>query len=134
MRRMSTRARLVALVGLAALLGLTAWRLLGSGNGVAVYDFAGGTMGTTYSVKVETVPLSTERQDEIASIIQAVLDDIDRRMSTYDTASELSRFNAHHSTTRTLAGIPLGGTRSCSTALLSRSPSCIQRRWPTSRP
>jgi thiamine biosynthesis lipoprotein len=64
-----------------------------------VYDFTGGTMGTTYSVKVETVPLSTERQDEIASIIQAALDDIDVRMSTYDTASELSRFNAHRSTT-----------------------------------
>ncbi len=97
--RIANRAVLIPLVGLAVLISLTAWRLLGSGNGPAVYEFTGGTMGTTYSVKVETVPLSTEKQNEIASIIQAALDDVDGRMSTYDTASELSHFNAHHSTT-----------------------------------
>ncbi len=96
---MSTRVRLVALVGLAALLGLTAWRLLGSGGHSVLYDFSGPTMGTTYSVKIETQRLSTERHDEIASLIRSTLDDVDGRMSTYDTASELSRFNAHRSTT-----------------------------------
>ena len=98
MRRMTNRAALVPLVGLAVLVGLMAWRLLGSGDRLVVFDFTGAIMGTTYSVKVETLPLSIEKQDGIAAIIQAVLDDVDDRMSTYDTASELSRFNAYRGT------------------------------------
>jgi FAD:protein FMN transferase len=96
--RIPNRAALLRLVGLAVLVALIAWRFLWSGNGPVVYDFTGATMGTTYAVKIETVPLSTERQDEIASIIQSALDGVDGRMSTYDTASELSRFNTHRST------------------------------------
>ena len=95
---MTNRAALVPLVGLAVLVGLMAWRLLGSGDRLVVFDFTGAIMGTTYSVKVETLPLSIEKQDGIAAIIQAVLDDVDDRMSTYDTASELSRFNAYRGT------------------------------------
>jgi thiamine biosynthesis lipoprotein len=59
--------------------------------------FSGATMGTTYTVTMDALPadvsLSTLRQD-----VGAILDRIEDRMSTYDDASELSRFNANQTT------------------------------------
>ena len=51
------------------------------------HAFVGETMGTTYSVQAVCAEPPAEQQ------IAAVLAEVDRRMSTYDAASELSRFN-----------------------------------------
>jgi thiamine biosynthesis lipoprotein len=58
-----------------------------------VQELVGSTMGTTFSIKVvappENLDLPALQQD-----IEAVLEDINRTMSTYISDSELSRFNA----------------------------------------
>ncbi len=54
--------------------------------------FAGETMGTTFSITV--VGPEAEREAEALRIaVSRVLDQVDRRMSTYRADSELSRFN-----------------------------------------
>lgn len=67
---------------------------------VDVREFTGETMGTTYSVKVAA---SGERWAEAAAktgpAIQAALDRVNERMSTYRPDSELSRFNRSAETT-----------------------------------
>jgi len=55
-------------------------------------SFSGQTMGTTYSVKVAKAPAALDRQ-ALAADIQAALDAVDGRMSTYRADSELSRIN-----------------------------------------
>ena len=57
-----------------------------------VATFTGGTMGTTYSVKVAGLPSGVDRE-HVATEIQARLDRVNSLMSTYDPESELSRFN-----------------------------------------
>jgi thiamine biosynthesis lipoprotein len=54
-------------------------------------------MGTTYSVKVANAPDNIDRR-AIQATIDAVLDRIDREMSSYRGDSELSHFNASVST------------------------------------
>ena len=58
-----------------------------------VQELVGSTMGTTFSIKVvaqpESIDLPALQQD-----IEAVLDGINRKMSTYLADSELSRLNA----------------------------------------
>ncbi len=63
-----------------------------------LHHFSGATMGTSYSVRVvENAPVSTARLE--LKLLQAKVDqrlgEINRLMSTYDTESELSRFNQH---------------------------------------
>ena len=58
---------------------------------------AGRTMGTTYSVKLAGLPDGVERA-ELQGAIDAALAGVNAKMSTYDPASELSRFNASGST------------------------------------
>lgn len=55
--------------------------------------FEGPTMGTFYRVKLDAVPAGTDRQ-QIGAAIEATLERINARMSTYRADSELSRFNA----------------------------------------
>jgi thiamine biosynthesis lipoprotein len=55
----------------------------------------GETMGTTYSVKLNGRKLGPKR---LQSDIDALLDSINARLSTYQPDSELSRFNASRST------------------------------------
>jgi thiamine biosynthesis lipoprotein len=57
--------------------------------------FSGNTMGTTYTVKVVVPALTEAEQTAVRTAIQAALDDVDQRMSTYKPDSELSRFNRH---------------------------------------
>lgn len=57
--------------------------------------FTGTTMGTTYAVKVIAPALAAAEEAGTRAAIQAALDDVDRRMSTYKPDSELSRFNRH---------------------------------------
>ncbi len=60
-------------------------------DGVA-HEFTGFTMGTTYSVKVAE-RLDADRRAQVRSLIESRLDRIVGLMSTYDSTSELSRFN-----------------------------------------
>ncbi|RDE25339.1 FAD:protein FMN transferase [Motiliproteus coralliicola] len=79
---------------IAALLALAAVLLTGCTDGdprVAVHALSGQTMGTSYHIKV----VASEELDKanLQQRIQAVLDRIEARMSTYREDSELSRFN-----------------------------------------
>ena len=60
-------------------------------------ELTGRTMGTTYSVKLVDVPKDLD-QATLQKAIDARLADINRQMSTYDPASELSRFNRQSGT------------------------------------
>ena len=55
-------------------------------------------MGTTYTVKVIAAPLGRSERRRIASAIDAALEDVNSKMSTYIGGSELSAFNRHRST------------------------------------
>lgn len=57
-----------------------------------IYSFSGNTMGTTYHIKVVYQQLSTDPKS-IQQNIDAILEDINAKMSTYRSTSELSRFN-----------------------------------------
>ena len=61
-----------------------------------VATYAGTTMGTTYTVRV--VVASPTPEPVVGDDIQRMLDSIDVLMSTYDAASEVSRFNAARTT------------------------------------
>ena len=65
--------------------------LAGCGGGEPVSRFAGDTMGTTYHVTVVSPGRAVD--DDLGEAIQAALDDVDARMSTYKADSELNRLN-----------------------------------------
>lgn len=67
----------------------------------AEYRLPGRTMGTTFSVTI--VSTSDVDRDRLGKGIDAVLDDVDRQMSTYRPDAELATFNA----TRTTDWIPV---------------------------
>ena len=54
--------------------------------------FSGQTMGTTYSIKIIHVGLF-EAQKKIEQGIDSILTEVNRKMSTWDSNSEISRFN-----------------------------------------
>ncbi|RLU01670.1 FAD:protein FMN transferase [Ketobacter sp.] len=57
-----------------------------------IMEFSGRTMGTWYTVKVAEFPATADPQ-VIAGVIEAELDNVNDKMSTYKPDSELSRFN-----------------------------------------
>ncbi len=59
-------------------------------------SLAGFTMGTSYNVKVPNLPASLARK-QVEIEIQALLETVDQRLSTYLEFSELSRFNRNPS-------------------------------------
>ncbi len=63
----------------------------------AAQQFDGPTMGTTYSVTVTQLPDGVTRE-AVQAVIDGVLDEINRHLSTYDPSSEISGFNALRST------------------------------------
>ena len=63
------------------------------------YRFQGSSMGTTFEVKVVTSPFPEPRQEAVREAIQAQLQDVDGKMSTYREASEISRLNRSRETT-----------------------------------
>jgi thiamine biosynthesis lipoprotein len=63
----------------------------------ALLELAGPTMGTTYSIKVVDPPAHLHR-DTLAALVEAELTDLLQKLSTYDPASELSRFNQSRET------------------------------------
>ncbi|MCD6527166.1 MAG: FAD:protein FMN transferase [Desulfuromonas sp.] len=54
---------------------------------------SGNTMGTSYHLKIVPTPDSLIDRQQLNAQITARLDDIDHKMSTYKTDSDLSRFN-----------------------------------------
>lgn len=63
------------------------------------YVFRGATMGTYYTVQVAARALPEERLEELRELIEAELEDVNAKMSTYRPESEISRFNRHAETT-----------------------------------
>ena len=59
-----------------------------------LHDFEGLTMGTSYHIKAALPRDLKNSYDEVALIIKSELDDIEAKMSTYRSDSELSLFNA----------------------------------------
>jgi thiamine biosynthesis lipoprotein len=60
-------------------------------------QFHGSTMGTTYTVKILSVPTTATIQ-QTETNIAAILQQLHASMSTYDATSEISRFNLSQST------------------------------------
>jgi len=58
-----------------------------------IVEFGGPTMGATWSVKVVAEAMTDEERGSLQRVIQATVSGIERLMSTWDPASELSRFN-----------------------------------------
>lgn len=54
--------------------------------------FSGPTMGTTYHVTLTRLPRQVSRE-QVQAVVDEVLDDVDRRFSTWRNDSELARFN-----------------------------------------
>jgi thiamine biosynthesis lipoprotein len=93
----------VALVAVVALAALLLWvRARPSGS----FEAAGASMGTTWSVRVDA-DLSGDEGARARAAVQEAVDRVDRLMSTYDTSSELSRFNRHASTAPFSASVEL---------------------------
>lgn len=83
---------------LAALAAVLVWALMrtpGTEDDRTVLE--GSTMGTTYRVVIGA-PLSRDSTQQLKRQIDSVLANVNASMSTYDTASELSRFNARQAT------------------------------------
>ena len=95
-RSRPVRRAVVALLFLVLLGTLTFWRL-GTGSTPCVHELTGQTMGTSYNVKVDA-DLTAAEVARVKEVIEARLHDVNRLMSTYDSASELSRFNRRWST------------------------------------
>jgi thiamine biosynthesis lipoprotein len=57
-----------------------------------VLEFSGHSMGTWYSVKVVELPADIQ-PEQVAEAIESQLDNVNGKMSTYKSDSELSRFN-----------------------------------------
>lgn len=62
------------------------------------YLFQGPTMGTAYRVKVVSPHLSDAGKSRIDQAIQRELDNVNAKMSTYQSDSEISRFNRQRTT------------------------------------
>ncbi len=92
----------VSMLALSALLGLVLWSrgsqtTAGTAEpGLPAMDFAGHTMGTTFSVQCAAPPggITAGEIRNTAAGVQALLDDLDGKMSTYRPDSELMRLNA----------------------------------------
>ncbi|OMH33701.1 FAD:protein FMN transferase [Motiliproteus sp. MSK22-1] len=82
---------LLATVFVTVLVGSAVSGCSNSSEQLVIHAVSGATMGTSYSVKV-VAPKDFDQQG-LKSNVQAVLDRIESRMSTYRKDSELSRFN-----------------------------------------
>lgn len=92
---------LVALV-VVVILGTLAGHAFYGDRTARVYEMSGATMGTTWSLKVSLPDgAPTAWVDAIGDTVQSRLDRIESLMSTWDSTSELSRFNRSPSTSAT---------------------------------
>jgi thiamine biosynthesis lipoprotein len=79
------------------LLGALIVGLSGCDSSVAVVSFSGATMGTVYDVVVE-LGGTDEDTTGLGALIEDELAHLERVMSTYDPASDVSRFSDHDGT------------------------------------
>ena len=86
----------LTLVVLLTIAGALAVRRFGAGTG-PLEEFSGPTMGSLYHVSVDA-DLSDGERERIRGVIEQRLARVDGLMSTFDSASEISRFNRHAST------------------------------------
>ncbi len=63
------------------------------------FEFTGPTMGTSFTVKIAGGPIPAAAGAAALDAVDEALAAVVRAMSTYDTDSELSRFNRHAATT-----------------------------------
>lgn len=76
----------------AAVLSLLFVALAGCGNGDSMESFGGPTMGSTYSIKyLRTKGLPGP--EEVKVVVEKILAEVDRQMSTYRNDSDIERFN-----------------------------------------
>ncbi len=80
------------LVSVLLVIGVAVALTLTSPEPAVVTTLTGSTMGTTYTVRLAEA-LSAPEQQAWQEQIQACLDEVDARMSTYKPDSEVSRFN-----------------------------------------
>jgi thiamine biosynthesis lipoprotein len=91
---LDTRAKVLLILFLCVLVGLSVHRLLFAPPVGPYVSFSGTTMGTTFDVKVASEQLGPDAQREVSAAIAATLDAVNAAMSTWDPSSELSRLNA----------------------------------------
>lgn len=100
-KQLTPKSLALLAAGLVILVSLSVWRLGFTGfPPIALLEvFAGPTMGTSYTVKI-VVDRNLDRaeRDQTRFLIEMELENVDAKMSTYRTDSELSRFNASLST------------------------------------
>ena len=90
----SGRVGVIALVlGLVAVALAVRWLRPAS----EVYELVGATMGTSFSVRIDAETSAADRA-RVHALVEERLDALSRIMSTYDSTSELSRFNRRSST------------------------------------
>ncbi len=75
-------------------------------GGPSVLDFAGATMGTTFSVKAID-PTGKVSEENLRNAVQGALTEANRSLSNWDAASEVSRFNAAQTTDPIKVSAPL---------------------------
>lgn len=75
------------------ILFLTALFALTACKDPEIVTLSGKTMGTTYHIKYIDNGSVTQNKDQAHAGIEAILKDVNAKMSTYDPNSELSRFN-----------------------------------------
>jgi thiamine biosynthesis lipoprotein len=83
-------------LALFALAALAVWWLR-SGSADPVHEFVGPTMGTSFAVRV-VAELQASERERVQALVEERLDRVEGLMSTYDSASELSRLNRLEST------------------------------------
>ena len=85
-RLLHTRPRFILLV-------VTIVTLVACATSPRLTVLQGQKMGTSFQVKIVSSHLSDQRTFELRLSVERVLDDVDRKMSTYRDDSEVSRFN-----------------------------------------
>ena len=71
--------------------------LIGCGSERSPHELSGRTMGSLYHVTIDD-GLTEEEQSRVRSAVEERLAHVERLLSTYDSESEVSRFNRHEST------------------------------------
>lgn len=80
-------------------LALLFFYFLGCSTSEQLSGWSGMTMGTTYQVKIVQKSPAANDLDELKSIVDSALTEVNHQMSTYDPASEIARFNQFRDTT-----------------------------------
>ena len=67
--------------------------LIGCSSGIEIHKLTGSTMGTSWSVAIANPDTLSDRAT-LQAEIEAILNELNRQMSTYDPNSEISKFNS----------------------------------------